>query len=82
MSVAYTTSDTQMVTLTSTSTDPDGTIVSYLWAIGGGTPTSATTAVVNGVTFRNLHPYPVTLMVVDDHGVSDSATQTMMPCLP
>ncbi len=77
---ACTTSNSTEVTLTSTSTDPDGDALTYGWAIGSGTPSSATSEVVTGVTFPNIAPYPITLTVTDGAGASDSATVSVAPC--
>lgn len=63
------------VTFVSTSTDSDGSIVSYLWNLG-----------VNGVTNTNQQftynyptagTYTVTLTVTDNTGATSSSTQTV-----
>ena len=75
-----TTSSSTEVTLTSTSTDPDGDELSYAWDIRSGTPSTATGPVVTGVTFPNVAPYEITLTVDDGNGGADSAGMIMGPC--
>ncbi|WP_131106019.1 PKD domain-containing protein [Ornithinimicrobium sufpigmenti] len=58
-------------TLTSTSTDPDGSIASYDWDLGDGT--SADEPVVVH-TYAQAGTYQVTLTVTDDDGATGSVT--------
>ncbi len=60
---------------TSTSTDPGGTIVSYLWNFGGG---ATSTQASPEYTFGAAGTYPVSLTVTDDDGASGSVTQDVM----
>ena len=57
----------------STSSDPDGTIVSYDWNFGDGTP-GAGASVSHTYTAGT---YTVTLTVMDNAGATNSATQTI-----
>ncbi|HKY13562.1 MAG TPA: PKD domain-containing protein [Microthrixaceae bacterium] len=55
------------------STDPDGSIVSYVWDFGDGTTGTAPTA-------TKIYPagtYTVSLTVTDDDGVTDSSTRVV-----
>lgn len=54
------------------STDPDGTIASYSWDFGDGSPavTGATATHAYGIAGT----FPVTLTVTDDDGATDTAT--------
>ncbi len=63
----------------STSTDVDGTIVSYAWTYGDG-GTGNTSAVVH--TFGAAGTYPVTLTVTDNGGASTSITQSVTVTTP
>lgn len=64
----------------STSTDPDGTIVSYSWNLGDGSSRSGAT-----VSYVYAAPsttgYQVTLLVTDDSG-ADTATTQLVQVLP
>lgn len=66
----------------SSSTDPDGTIASYTWDFGDGSPpvTLATAAV--GHTFTSFGSYAVRLHVVDNDGLAADATQTVRVLAP
>lgn len=57
----------------STSSDPDGTIVSYDWNFGDGSP-GAGASVSHAYTAGT---YTVTLTVMDNAGATNSATQTI-----
>jgi len=58
----------------STSFDPDGTIINYLWNFGDG---NTATGVVADHTYDDNSVYTVTLTVTDDDGATDSATATI-----
>src|SRR5262249_18079843 len=68
----------QAVTLTDTSTDPDGTVASRAWDLNGdgvyaeGTGTTATTS------FPAPGTYTVGLRVTDDQGVSADTTRQVL----
>ncbi|KIP77466.1 peptidase M4 [Vibrio harveyi] len=62
------------VTLHSTSSDSDGSIVSYQWNLGDG---SAQTGEVVTHTYAAAGDYAVTLTVTDDAGSATSTTQTV-----
>jgi hypothetical protein len=73
---------TTVVFNASASRDPDGTVVSYIWNFGDGTPevTATTPAVTHvfPVTARCVQIiYAVLLTVVDDKGARDSAAQNV-----
>lgn len=55
------------------STDPDGTIVSYIWDFGDG---SSGTGATPTHTYSVAGVYNVTLMVTDNEGATDSSTST------
>lgn len=55
--------------------DPDGTIVSYRWEFGDGTPPATGQTVQH--TFDQPSEYDVTLTVTDDLGGTGTATQTV-----
>jgi PKD repeat protein len=54
------------------STDPDGTIISYLWTATGATPATATGPSAS-ITYAAAGTYTVRLTVTDDDGASASA---------
>jgi len=63
----------QNVDFDSSSTDVDGTVVSYLWDFGDGSP-NATVANVSH-QFAAVDTYDVTLTVTDDNGATGSVTK-------
>lgn len=63
------------VAFTDTSVDPDGTIVSWLWDFGDGSPVS--TAQHPTHRWDTAGSYSVTLTVVDDRGATGSATSLL-----
>jgi len=67
-----------VITFTSTSEDPDGDIVSYSWNFGDETTGTGVTA---SHTYSNPGSYTVTLIVVDDHQISN-ASSTNITVLP
>lgn len=66
---------------TSTSTDGDGTIVSYAWNFGdpssGANNTATTEDASHSYTVTELTPFDVTLTVTDDDGDTDTETHTI-----
>ena len=71
---------TDEITFTSTSTDPDGDTLTCDWVFGSGTPSSGSECTVDGVTFPNAAPYPVTLTVQDGNGGEATTTMNIGPC--
>jgi hypothetical protein len=72
--------NTTVVTLDgSASTDPDGTVVSFLWTVPGGQFVGGTTErdEVIQVTFPGTEPTTVTLVVTDDGGKTDAKQVTI-----
>jgi hypothetical protein len=61
------------------SNDPDGSIVSYSWDFGDGTPGSGETTTH---TYGSSGTYTVTLTVTDDDGATDTATQQVTVSAP
>lgn len=57
-----------------TSTDADGTIVSYVWNFGNGTTATGPTA---SCTYASVGSYLATLTVTDNDGLSSSANVTI-----
>ena len=57
------------------STDSDGTIISYSWNFGDGTPTATGVNVQH--TFAPGGPYTVTLTVIDNGGASGTQSQQL-----
>jgi PKD repeat protein len=64
----------QPIIFTSTSTDPDGKIVKWVWDFGDSY-TSDTEEVTH--TYSEANNYTVRLTVIDDHGISNSTTLTL-----
>ena len=54
----------------SASTDPDGTIVSYAWDFGDGSPAATTTTPLTSHTYAAAGTYTVTVTETDDAGCS------------
>jgi PKD repeat protein len=54
------------------STDPDGTITTYRWTWGDGTPAEDTTSATANHTYSQPGPYTVTLVVIDNGGASSA----------
>ena len=63
----------------STSTDPDGTIVSYAWSFGDGANGSGATV---GHTYSAPGTYSVLLTVTDDDGASDTTSSPISVTSP
>jgi PKD repeat protein len=63
-------------TFTSTSTDGDGSIASYRWDFGDGTPVVTATTSPIAHTFAASGTYTVTLWVTDDRGGVSAAAAT------
>ena len=57
------------------STDPDGSIVSYVWSFGDGGSASGATALH---TYSSQGTYTATLTVTDDDGLTSTALQTIV----
>jgi type II secretory pathway pseudopilin PulG len=63
------------VTFTANAADSDGTVVSYLWTFGDGTPNGTGSSVVHTYADATGSPYPNTTSVTDNEGASaDNAT--------
>ena len=65
------------VTFTSTSTDPDGTIVSWEWDFNGDGVTDRTTEITTW-TYTTAGTYTVTLTVTDDDGLTDASQHVVI----
>ena len=65
----------------STSTDPDGTIASYAWDFGDGTP-AATGATRPATPYAAAGTYTVTLTVTDNDGATDTETAQVTVTAP
>jgi PKD repeat protein len=61
------------------STDPDGTVVTWLWDMGDGTATNARSPTY---TYEFAGTYTVVLTVTDDGGLTDTAQQTITVTAP
>ena len=59
-----------------TSSDPDGTIVSYDWDFGDGGTASGATPPAH--TYAVAGPYPITLTVRDNEGAIDTTAQSIV----
>lgn len=66
-------------TFTDLSTDSDGTIASRSWSFGDGATSTATNP---SHTYGAAGTYTVTLTVIDDGGLSDSASQSVTVTAP
>jgi hypothetical protein len=64
------------VSFTGTGTDPDGTIVSYLWTFEGGDPPTSSARTPGSVTFSDTGDHRVTFNVTDDKGAADPTPDT------
>ncbi len=62
-----------------TSTDPDGSIVSYTWSFGDGGSASGPTTTH---TYAAPGTYIVQLTVIDNHGASDTTSSSISVSLP
>jgi len=67
------------VHLTSTSTDPDGTVESHLWTFDDGATSTETNPTH---TFATAGAHVVTLKVTDDAGASHTVSQTVTTTAP
>lgn len=59
----------------SSSFDPDGTITTYIWIFGDGSPIEEGQVVTH--SFSNEGSYEVTLTVYDEHGVENTTARTV-----
>jgi PKD repeat protein/uncharacterized protein YjiK len=73
-SFTFTTTDLQAF-FTDTSTDPDGTVVSWSWDFGDGTGTSVLKN--PSYTYASAGTYPVSLTVTDNEGAANTTTQNV-----
>jgi PKD repeat protein len=62
------------VTFASTSSDPDGSITNYTWSLGDGGQKTTQSFTYN---YNQVGKYNVTLTVADNHGLTNSTTQTV-----
>ena len=62
------------------SSDPDGTVASYSWNYGDGSP--ADTGVKPTHTYATAGTYTVTLTVTDNQGATNSVSQTVVASAP
>ena len=69
----------QTITFTSTSEDPDGDIVGWVWDFGDENPIEGATATY---TYSAAGNYTVRLTIVDDHGISMSNITTLTVTAP
>ncbi|NNK73435.1 MAG: T9SS type A sorting domain-containing protein [Flavobacteriaceae bacterium] len=66
------------VTFTDTSTDSDGTIVSWLWDFGDGNTSTDQNPIH---TYSSDSDFTVSLTVTDDDGATDLTSQSLTTCL-
>jgi PKD repeat protein len=59
------------------STDPDGTVASYRWNFGDGTPAVSGPATTAAHTYAADGPYTITLTVTDNLGATSTATRSV-----
>jgi hypothetical protein len=65
----------------SSSSDPDGTVVSYFWDFGdGNTENSLSATVIHSYTVKGT--YTVTLTVTDNDGLTDTTSHTIIEVIP
>ena len=58
--------------------DPDGTVASYAWSFGGGSPAASTQAAPGAVTYSTPGSYTASLIVTDNAGAASvAATRTI-----
>lgn len=69
------------VTVTTTSSDSDGTIAEYRWGWGDLTPNTSTTVSNALHTYAKVGSYSITLLVVDNDGAS-STVRTISVAVP
>ena len=68
----------QSINYTGTAIDSDGTVVSYTWSFGGGTPSASTAEDPGDVTYNQQGTYITSFSATDDKGkVCDAATRTI-----